>query len=256
MNAENKNVQVVISTGLGDIKIRLYDDTPLHRDNFLKLIEEEFYDGLTFHRVINKFMIQGGDPDSRYTSVRLEKEESDDSMNYTIPAEFVYPKYYHHKGVLAAARMGDNVNPEKASSSSQFYIVTGNVFLEQDLKRMEKQRFERLKQTIFTELQAANRDSIMELYRNGEKEKMSQMKESLIAETDSLANDRIEESKFTEEQMSDYTTIGGTPHLDGDYTVFGEVIEGMDVVDKIQNVATSQNDRPLEDIKMKIFRIE
>ena len=253
MNAEEKNTEVIIATSFGDIKVRLYNDTPLHRDNFLKLVNEGVYDGLLFHRVIKDFMIQGGDPNTKYTSERLERNEEDDSLNYTIPAEFVYPKYYHKKGVLAAARTGDNVNPERASSSSQFYIVTGNIFPEQNLKMIEKQKFEKLKQRIFSELQDTHRDSIKELYRNGEKEKMAELRDSLIVETEVLAESRKDEVLFTENQKNDYMTTGGTPHLDGEYTVFGEVVEGMDVVDKIQNVNTSQNDKPLEDVKIKIF---
>ncbi|NDW18802.1 peptidylprolyl isomerase [Dysgonomonas sp. 216] len=256
MSSSEKNAQVVISTQFGDVKIRLFDDTPLHRDNFLKLVEEGFYDGLTFHRVINSFMIQGGDPDSRYTSERLEKKNENDTMNYTIPAEFVYPKYYHKKGVLAAARTGDNVNPRKESSSSQFYIVTGTVFSEQELKMIEKQRFEKLKQTIFGELQLAHRDSIKEMYRNGEKEKMNALRDSIITETEKLSETRKAESLLNEVEKNDYMTIGGSPHLDGEYTIFGEVVEGMDVVDKIQEAETSPNDRPLVDIKMKIRRID
>jgi len=253
MHAEEKNSQLILSTNFGDITITLYNDTPLHRDNFLKLINQGFYDGLLFHRVINNFMIQGGDTDSKYTSVRLEKRDNDDEeMNYTIPAEFVYPKYYHKKGVLAAARTGDNVNPNRESSSSQFYIVTGNTFTEHELNMIEKQRFERLKQSIFNELQTTHRDSIKELYRSGNKEKLNELRDSLVYETEKIAENRKNESLLTETQRHDYRTIGGTPHLDGEYTVFGEVVQGMDIVDKIQSVATNQNDKPIEDIKMRI----
>ncbi len=186
---------VVISTQLGDIKLKLYDETPLHRDNFIKLVNEHYFDSTLFHRVINKFMIQGGDPDSKraLSGAML----GNGGPSYTIPAEFV-PTLIHKKGVLAAAREGDMINPQKASSGSQFYIVQGKVFTTEELDMLSK--------------------------RMGK--------------------------SFTSEQIKTYTTIGGTPHLDGSYTVFGEVISGWDVIDKIAAVATDQNNRPKEDIRM------
>lgn len=183
---------ILIKTPYGDITAKLYNDTPKHRDNFIKLVKQGWYDDSPFHRVINNFMIQGGGNKNGQTD-----------PGHTIDAEF-RPHYIHKKGALAAARMGDQVNPEKKSSGSQFYIVQGQRFDEATLNAMAA--------------------------RNG--------------------------VQYTPEQRRQYTTIGGTPHLDGAYTVFGEVIDGMDVIDKIAAVKTGPGDRPLNDVKMKIVILE
>ena len=195
-NAEKK---VCISTVYGDIKIKLYDETPLHRDNFIKLAGEKYFDESLFHRVIKQFMIQGGDPNSKTADSATILGNG--GPNYTIPAEIMPVKYFHKKGALGAAR---NNNPEKASSGSQFYIVQGKPYSSEELNRIE---------TIYN-------------------------------------------MHFTEEQRAIYTTIGGAPHLDGGYTVFGEVYEGLNVVDSISNVKTGMYDRPKKDIKMTIKIIE
>lgn len=189
--------RVLISTPYGDITLELYNETPLHRDNFLKLAREGFYDGTLFHRVINAFMIQGGDPHSRDASPGEQLGVG--GPGYTIPAEFV-ESFYHAKGALAAARQGDQVNPRKESSGSQFYIVQGRIFSHEELDILAQRR---------------GRD-------------------------------------FTTEQRRVYTTIGGTPHLDGEYTVFGKVIEGMEVIDKIAVRQTDRFNRPLEDIAITV----
>lgn len=199
---EPRQSVVEMETTMGTITLKLYDETPLHRDNFLALVNRGFYDGLLFHRVIKDFMIQGGDPASRDAQPGQELGEGD--MNYRLPAEIVFPQLYHKRGVLAAAREGDAVNPERQSSACQFYIVVGQKFNDVMLDRVQQ---------------------------------------------------RIEQAtggqcKLTEEQRETYKTIGGTPHLDGQYTVFGEVIEGMDVVEKIQLVSTDANDRPVEDVRI------
>jgi len=183
-----KDYMVVIHTDMGDITVRLYNETPLHRDNFIKLANEGYYDGSIFHRVIRDFMIQGGGGKTGM-----------EDPGYTIPAEFV-SKYYHKKGALAAARKPDQVNPRKESSGSQFYIVHGRKFSAQELEMLSQ--------------------------RSGK--------------------------RFTPEQIKDYTTIGGAPHLDGDYTVFGEVVSGLDVVDRIAAVQTGPADRPVKEIKMRV----
>ncbi len=183
-----KSTKVLIHTDMGDIKVMLYDDTPLHRDNFVKLAKEGFYNGAIFHRVIKEFMIQGG-------GAPAGKEE----VSYRIPAE-IKVNHIHKKGALAAARMGDQINPKKESSGSQFYIVQGVKYTDAQLNQFEAQRG----------------------------------------------------LKFSPEQRKAYTTVGGTPHLDGGYTVFGEVISGIEVVDKIAAVKTAAGDKPLTDIKMTV----
>lgn len=189
---------LLISTDMGDMKVKLYNETPQHRDNFLKLAREGFFNDLLFHRVIKNFMIQGGDPDSK--NAPANKMLGAGGPGYTVPAEFVFPKYYHKKGALSAARQGDQVNPQKASSGSQFYIVQGNIVPDNQLSGMQQQL-------------------------------------------------RLQ---FTDEQKQTYATLGGTPFLDNQYTVFGEVFEGLDVIDKIAAVQTQPGDRPTKDVKMKV----
>jgi cyclophilin family peptidyl-prolyl cis-trans isomerase len=187
---------VVIETTSGNITIKLYDETPIHKENFLELVSKKYYDGLLFHRVIEDFMIQTGDSDSK--NAKPGQALGFGGASHTIPAEF-NKNYYHKKGALAAARQGDNINPNKESSGSQFYIVKGKVLHDKELDFMEQ---------------------------------------------------RGMHIKFTDEQRNVYKTIGGTPHLDYSYTVFGEVINGLEVIDKISSVETDKNNRPLEDVKI------
>lgn len=187
---------VEIHTEFGNCIVKLYDETPLHRDNFLKLVESKYFDGTLFHRVIEKFMIQGGDADSRNAKQGTLLGEG--SVGYTIPAEF-QPNLYHKKGALAAAR--DN-NPEKESSGNQFYLVQGKVFTDEELDKLEIQR--------------------------------------------------LEGRKIPQDQREVYKTIGGVPHLDQNYTVFGEVVKGINVIDEVAVVKTDGNDRPLADRKLDI----
>lgn len=191
----NMDTKVLIKTSMGDIVVKLYNDTELHKKNFINLVKEHYYDGLLFHRVINQFMIQGGDPNSK--NAKPNAVLGSGGPGYTIPAE-ICPKHYHKKGALAAARTGDQMNPTRRSSGSQFYIVTGKVYTDAELNQLEKRM----------------------------------------------------NTVFTPEQRKDYTTIGGVPFLDGQYTVFGEVVSGMDVAEKIQKVPTGANDRPKEDVKI------
>ncbi len=193
--------RVQITTDSGLITIKLYDKTPLHRNNFINLVSQHYYDSLLFHRVIKNFMIQGGDPDSKHAKEGIELGNGGPS--YTIPAEFD-TSLFHKRGVLAAARESDDVNPLKASSGSQFYIVQGKIFTDAGLDSVETYRLKR---------------------------------------------------KIPLWQREIYKTIGGTPHLDMNYTVFGEVESGMEVVDKIARAATDKNDRPLQDIRMRIKRL-
>lgn len=193
----NKSTMIEITTSYGTMVFKLYNETPLHRDNFIKLAQEGYYDGTLFHRVIRNFMIQGGDPDSKMA--KPGQMLGNGGPSYTVPAEFV-PTLFHKKGVLSAARMGDQVNPTKASSGSQFYIVQGQKFTDADLSNIERQT------------------------RN----------------------------TLTPEQKQVYKTIGGTPHLDGNYTVFGEMISGFEVLDAIAAVPTDRMDRPATDVKMTV----
>lgn len=200
---KNDFQKVKFKTTMGDIVVKLYPETSKHTENFLKLVDSGMYNGVLFHRVIANFMIQAGDPESKNAGADVMLGSGD--VGYSIPAEFIYPKYYHKKGVLAAAREGDSVNPEKASSGCQFYIVKGKMFSNADLDEMERKR----------------------------------------------------SMKFTAEQRKDYTTIGGTPHLDGSYTVFGEVVKGMEIVEAISNVKTGKADRPVVDVRiLKAKRIK
>lgn len=254
MKSQEKEPIVQIETSYGNIKIKLYNETPKHRDNFLKLTREGFYKDLLFHRVIKDFMIQGGDPDSRTASDTTFLGNGD--LEYMIDAEFRTPEIYHKKGALAAARIGDDVNPDKKSSASQFYIVMGQTFTDSALQALEKTRFERLKQDILKNLQAANADSVKELYRTGDRASLAEFRAKLQTQAEKEADARKSEILFTSEQRETYKTIGGVPRLDGSYTVYGEVTEGLEVVDKIQNVATNNHDRPLENIKMNITLLE
>jgi len=196
--AKPKNQYIRIKTEFGECIVKLYNETPLHRDNFLKLTKEGYYNGTLFHRVIKDFMIQGGDPDSR--NAKPDSLLGDSGPKYTIPAEF-RDSLFHKKGVLAAAREGDGINPEKASSGSQFYLVQGKVFTDEQLNSLEEKRLK---------------------------------------------------FKIPEWQRQVYKTLGGTPHLDRNYTVYGEIVIGLEMVDQIASVVTDKNNRPKQDIKMDV----
>ena len=191
----HKETMVLIKTNYGDIKVKLYDKTAAHKANFIKLVEEHYYDSLLFHRVIPQFVIQGGDPDSKHGAPG--QMLGNGGPGYTIPAE-ICPDYFHKRGALAAARTGDQMNPTRRSSGSQFYIVVGKKYTDDELNMLEERMH----------------------------------------------------TKFTKEQREAYKTVGGTPFLDGQYTVFGEVVEGMDVVDKIASAPRDKNDRPKEDVRI------
>lgn len=235
---------VEIKTTLGDIDVKLYDDTPKHRDNFLKLVNDKFYDGVLFHRVIKDFMVQAGDPKSVNADSTAMLGSGD--PGYTIEAEIDYPKHYHKYGALAAARTGDSFNPERRSSGSQFYIVTGDKYTGQHLDEMAHRLTMNKRQAYFNELCRKNESKIRELQASGDKVALDAYRDELIKETEN----NVKEEPMPEELRRDYTTIGGTPHLDGQYTVFGEVVKGMDVVEKIQHAETGRADRPKQDIKI------
>jgi cyclophilin family peptidyl-prolyl cis-trans isomerase len=242
---------VLIKTDKGDITVRLYDETPKHRDNFLKLAKDGFYDGLIFHRVIKDFMIQGGDPNSK--NAEPGQQLGNGGPGYTIDAEF-NPKFFHKKGALSAARQGDNVNPEKKSSGSQFYIVQGEVIPEEKLAEAEKKMMHKKAESIFRKLYSEKGDSVRSLQQQGKQEEFTFLIERL--QKNAFAEAEKNSTPFTPEQKEAYSTIGGTPHLDGGYTVFGEVIEGLNVIDSIATVKTAAANRPVEDIKMEIEIIQ
>jgi cyclophilin family peptidyl-prolyl cis-trans isomerase len=250
------NVKVKMKTSMGDVVLVLYDETPLHRDNFVKLVKEGFYEGLLFHRVIKDFMIQGGDPESKGAAAGVQLGGG--GPGYTIPAE-IQPGLYHKKGALCAARQGDQVNPEKRSSGSQFYVVTGKVTSKTQLTSMcenaNKQQEDKL---IGNCLQDPNNADFMQrytdlqkLYQTGDpanQQKAEEDFQALLEEVRPVALKDFTAFEYTDEQIEVYETIGGTPFLDNNYTVFGEVIEGLDIIENMGVVATAPGDRPLEDV--------
>lgn len=239
--------KVSIETSMGKIVVALYNETPLHRDNFIKLVKDGYYDGLLFHRVIKDFMVQAGDPDSKNAAPGARLGNGD--PGYTIPAEIVFPKYYHKRGALAAARTSDQVNPFRRSSGSQFYIVTGKVVTSQSLGMTEMGLANQMKENIYASLLQEKMDSVKQLQAAGNATALQELQQELVpmAETEFAAGPK---ARYTPEAKKLYTTIGGTPHLDAQYTVFGEVLQGMDVVDKIQQVAVDGNDRPAQDVRI------
>ena len=245
--------KVRIKTNEGDILVRLYDETPKHRDNFLKLAREGYYDGTLFHRVIKDFMIQGGDPDSR--NAPAGKALGMGGPDYPIPAELAYPQRFHKRGALSAARLGDEVNPDRESSGSQFYIVWGKTFKPAELKQMERQMAMQQEQEVFNGLVKAHHDEIMTLRRNRDRAGLQELQDKLVEETKRQCK-ALGKPQFTPEQIEAYTTLGGTPFLDNQYTVFGEVEEGLDVVERIQACETSRADRPKQDISMTAEVVE
>ena len=241
-----KRTLVKLETTMGNITVALYNETPKHRDNFIKLVKEGVYDSTLFHRVIKQFMIQAGDPDSKNASDTAMLGSGD--VGYTIPAEF-NPKFFHKKGVLAAARQGDDVNPEKASSGCQFYIVTGRKFTEPQLLGMENKITEQREEALFDSLARQHMKEIYKMRKAGDNAGLLELQDTLEAQARELA-DKEEKFRFTPEQIKAYSTIGGAPHLDGSYTVFGEVTEGMEVVDNIEIAKTNRADRPIENIRI------
>ena len=212
MSVQGQRQQVVLETTEGNIGIALFDDTPRHRDNFLRLVDEHFYDSLLFHRVIKGFMIQAGDPTSRHAEPGQTLGEGD--VGYTLEPELFAPDgqllHHHLRGVVAMAREGDDVNPRRLSSGCQFYIVWGKTFSTKDMQNMQLR-------------------------------------------LDTMTNNRV---KLSEETVRAYRKVGGTPHLDGQYTVFGEVVEGLDVIERIQRAFTDDYDRPVDDVRILKARKE
>lgn len=246
--AEPKTDKVVlIETEFGKMKIRLYDETPMHRDNFVKLAEKGFFDGTLFHRIIDGFMIQGGDPDSK--EAKPGQRLGEGGPGYQIDAE-IKKELFHKKGVLAAAREGDKTNPERKSAGSQFYIAQGRVYQPDEIDNVVEKINNKRRTYIFERLKEGKKKEMDDLQKSGDMIKLQEVVTALNTEVDKLwENDKL---VLSEEQKNAYTTVGGIPHLDGLYTVFGELIEGMDVIDKIAKQEKDNFDRPLKDVKMKV----
>lgn len=244
-----KDAIVEITTSLGDIKVKLYGDTPKHQANFLKLASEGYYNGVLFHRVIKDFMVQTGDPNSKNATPGAQLGTGD--PGYTLEAEILYPKHYHKYGALAAARTGDQVNPERRSSGSQFYIVTGEKQSERAVNAIAQRMEDNVKQNYWMQLQKENIDEIRRLQAADDRDGLENLRQRLIERLEK----EVKVPEMPQQMKDDYMTVGGTPHLDGQYTVFGEVIDGMDVVEKIQNASTDKSDRPQEDIRIISMKV-
>jgi cyclophilin family peptidyl-prolyl cis-trans isomerase len=232
---------VLITTEFGDIKLRLYNETPKHRDNFIKLIKSGFYKSKTFHRVIKGFMIQGGEANLPQLPAQIPSD-----YNYTIPAE-INPKFYHKRGALAAARQNDEVNPNKESSSTEFYIVQGKIYKSEQLKQAE------------TVINNQTLTGLFKKYYQSEQDRL--IKKDTAFDNSYLQNAAInmakaefkkKKFKFTREEIDTYSSLGGAPFLDANYTVFGEVIEGLEIVDKIADVKIENGDKPVKNVKFSI----
>ena len=248
---QNENLYV-IRTQSGNITIMLHEETPEHKNNFEKLVNENFYEGLLFHRGIPGFMIQGGDPESK--TARPGDRLGGGSLDYTLPAE-ISDKYYHKRGAVAAARRGGPSNPEKRSSATQFYIVQGRIFSEGQLDSMEMVKNNQIKNELMREHFVAAEQQLQQFREKNDESGFNIEIARLREQVDSLFEAGNMAFKFSPEQRKVYSTVGGYPSLDGEYTVFGEVVEGMDVIEKITSAETDTNDRPLKDIEMKIERI-
>ena len=239
--AMDKDVLITISTPYGEMKAILYDETPLHKKNFIELSESGKFDSTTFHRVIENFMIQGGD-------VNLVSENE---IDYTIPAEF-NDNLFHRKGEIAAARMGDNVNPDKESSGCQFYIVQGKVYKEEELTLDINALYGGVRRLLQEEEYSDMRQKFIDAQNDPEETQKLAISLSEVCEEKYGMQIR---KTISDDILKAYTTVGGVPHLDGAYTVFGRIVEGLDVIDKIASVKTGAADKPLEDIPMT-FKIK
>jgi cyclophilin family peptidyl-prolyl cis-trans isomerase len=256
LSAQTKTVQVEIKTSAGTILIKLYNETPLHKANFIKLVNEKYYDGILFHRVIKDFMIQAGDPNSKTASPGQPLGSG--GPNYTINAEFKQT-LIHKKGALSAARTGDDMNPQKKSSGSQFYIVQGKKYTAQELDQIEKQvQYNVLMPHIREYLNKPENSALMSDLNIRQQLNDNDAVEKILNDVVlkiKAKNPAIKGFKYTPQQRNIYQTIGGTPFLDMNYTVFGEVVKGLEIVDKIAAVKTGQADRPVQDIKIISMRV-
>ena len=244
--ASDKDYIVTIKTRHGDMKAILYDETPQHKENFIKLATDGFYDSTMFHRVIRDFMIQGGDPNSK--GAKAGARLGNGGPGYTVPAEF-NKELFHKKGALSAARQGDQVNPKKESSGSQFYIVQGKVWSEAELTvdmNLLGSACQRMRQKPGYD---SLREELVSIYQTGGPEAYGKKLLELKDYIESEMNVDVDK-ELSAERLNVYTTTGGAPHLDDEYTVFGEVIDGLEVIDKIAGEVTDRTDRPKDDVIM------
>jgi cyclophilin family peptidyl-prolyl cis-trans isomerase len=250
---KEKSTYILLKTDSGDIKIKLYNETPLHRDNFIKLASAGFFDSLLFHRVIKDFMIQGGDPNSK--NALPGAALGNGGPGYTIPAEF-NTNLIHKKGALSAARLGDQMNPKKESSGSQFYIVQGKKATDMELDQIEKNMMQSKRNEVIMNYYNDPKNIVLKNRIDSlQKAKNTTEMDKIIKDLNLIADNEVAKTpafKYTKEQRDIYKNIGGTPFLDGGYTVFGEVVEGLDVIDKIAKTKTAPGDRPVNDIRMKM----
>jgi peptidyl-prolyl cis-trans isomerase B (cyclophilin B) len=246
--AQKKDHVVTIKTSFGDMVAILYDETPKHKENFIKLAKQGFYDSLLFHRVMPEFMIQGGDPQSK--NAKAGARLGNGGPGYTIDAEF-NSNFFHERGALSAARLADNMNPQKASSGSQFYIVQGKKYSENELKT-DPQKFGAAMQQFLAK--AENKkyyDSLGSFYRNNDRTGYENYLLTLKPIVEQQLGIKVDR-EISPEVMNKYTTVGGAMHLDGQYTVFGKVIKGLEVIDKIAALPRDEANRPLQDVIMKV----
>ncbi|MDE7378323.1 MAG: peptidylprolyl isomerase [Paraprevotella sp.] len=244
-DTKEKEIKVRIETSIGELEVKLYNETPIHRDNFLKLVRDGVYDNVLFHRIIRDFMVQAGDPAQRTEEATAAVDTN--KFRYTLPAEIVYPRYYHKKGALAAARMGDDVNPLRESSGTQFYIVTGKVFTTDQLSELKTAVYQSKVDACYESLCQEHAEEMNRMSRRKDTETLQALRDSLLYEAESriAANPP---APFTDIQKKTYTTVGGAPHLDGEYTVFGEVTDGMAVVEALEKVRTDEKDHPVREV--------
>lgn len=245
--SQPEGTRVRIETSAGDIVVRLYDDTPLHRDNFLRLAREGVYDSILWHRIVPDLMIQTGDPARRPRPLTCQADTA--SLRYTVPQEIRFPRYMHKRGALAAARQPDRINPKKASSATQWYIVTGKVYTPGSLAEFGHTLYQDAVSLRWSSLQDAHEARLKHLERTDEPAYDALQDSILTAAETHVANHPPR--PFNEAQKKVYTTLGGCPHLDGEYTVFGEVVEGMRMVDQIAQTPTDEWERPLREIVVK-----
>lgn len=242
-----QETQAIIETSMGNITVKLYNETPKHRDNFIRLAKEGVYNDIVFHRVIRNFMIQTGDPALKAGGAKPTVDTA--AYHYTVPAEIVCPRYFHHKGALAAAREGDDVNPGRASSASQFYIVTGKRFDASQLGELYSAMYQQAVDSAYSELARPHLKEMYLMRKNRQKEKLEALQDKILREAELKVLDHAP-AEFTDAQKRAYASEGGAPHLDGGYTVFGEVVEGINVAEAIEKVRTIK-DRPVEEVVIK-----